>query len=330
MPPLTLAERSAPDTPARPARSTRAAAPRGVRGLLAKAAGRGSQGESAPIPTRFAPPSWDEMRFARALSLSLGAGQARAQRVHYRSESRAGLLQGHGVRVELGTGGWAERLRFQTPGGARRFAMLHALLSAGPCLLEVRAEQVALLCAPGLSAGGLLRAQEALWSVLRAPQTSTSTLLLARLGSGTLIAEGAFDRRTQGLLRELLDRSQEEVRTLGAEAGCAPAGAMRLEPGRARAWLEPCPSRREATSALARTLARGASRRARGILGRAEPLQELTLCGKPGGRPLRTLPAASEARQVVDRHGAWLLLATDGGRPLGWTLYEAGRLRFTR
>lgn len=330
---LKLAERVATAAPAPSLSRAGIREVRGLRGLLEEVVGRPPSGEAAAIPIRFSPPSWDEMRYARALSLKLGAPTARAVGVVYRARAANAslVLRGHGVRVDLGPAGAAERLRFETPGAARRFAILHALLDRGPCFLEVRGEQVVVFRGSRLRTRTLLRAQEALWGVLRAPRTPVATLLCARLGSGTLIAEGAFDRRTQGLLRELLDQGQEEVESVGAEASLAPRGAMQMRRGRLRAWLEPRPERRKASAALSVALGQGARRSACGLLGDALPLTELALHDRPGGQRLGALPpSARESYPVVDRRGSWLLLSTPAGRALGWVLYSADQLRFLR
>ena len=75
---LSLAERAATVAPAVSPRRAGTHEVRGLRGLMETVVGRAASGEATPIPIRFAPPSWDEMRYARALSLKLGASTARA------------------------------------------------------------------------------------------------------------------------------------------------------------------------------------------------------------------------------------------------------------
>lgn len=305
---LTLIAASVPTLSVAAKEAPRAA---GIRGQLEALAARTGPSESQPLRVRFSAPSWEEMQYARSLGSLLQKGRARAERVAYRGQEDAqgNVLRGRGVRVDLGGRAHVERIRFRDAGEARRFAVLHVPLGEGACFVEVRGRQVGVLRGSSVASTRRLQAaRRGLWSGLPAPSVSRPTLLLARPSREVLILHGALDRRTRGVLRQLVDKSESEVRAYGAEAARAPGGEMRQGgAGRVAAWIDARPERRERTAALSETLSRipraeAPSRRnpgatgslASGSLAGAAPHGERLGYQKPGSR--RPAPAPPSAR----------------------------------
>jgi len=276
----------------------------GVRGQLETLAKRKGPSEAQPLRVRFSAPSWEEMQFARSLGSLLQKGRARAERVTYRGQADAegNVLRGRGVRVALSGSAHVERVRFRDAAEAHRFAVLHVPLGEGPCFVELRGRQVGVLRGASVASSRKLQeARRALWSSLPAPVVDRPSLLLARPSREVLILHGALDRRSRGVLRQLVDQSESEVQTYGAEEARAPAGEMRQGgSGRIAAWIDARADRRERTAALSETLSRiprGAApaRRTRGasgsLAGVAPPLERQAY-HEPSGAPAAPRPAA--------------------------------------
>jgi hypothetical protein len=272
----------------------------GIRGQLETLAKRSGPSESQPLRIRFSAPSWEEMRFARGLGSLLQKGRARAERVTYRGEQDAQgkVLRGRGVRVDLGGRAHVERIRFRNASEARRFAVLHVPLGEGACFVEVRGPQVGVLRGSSVASTRNLReARRGLWNGLPAPSVDRPTLLLSRPSRDVLVLHGSLDRKTRGVLRELVDRSESDVRAYGAEEARAPGGEMRQgASGRIAAWIDGRADRRERTAALSETLSRiprsasPARRGATGSLAGVAPSAERFGYQKPGTRPERVAP----------------------------------------
>ena len=283
----------------------------GIRGQLEALAERSGPSEAQPLRVRFSAPSWEEMEFARSLGSLLQKGRARAERVSYRSEADAQghALRGRGVRVDLGGRAHVERIRFRDAAEAHRFAVLHVPLSEGACFVELRGRQVGVLRGSSVaSSRKLLEARRALWSNLPAPAVDRPTLLLARPSREVLILHGTLDRRSRGVLRQVVDQSETEVQAAGAEEARAPAGEMRQSgSGRVAAWVDARADRRERTAALSETLSRiphgvaptrqtpGAS----GSLAGVAPPLERQGYQKPGSAPARQPKPAAVPRPRV-------------------------------
>lgn len=337
----------------------------GVRGQLEALAERGASEEAQPLPVRFSAPSWEEMEFARGVGAQLRKGRARAERVAYRSwpDAEGNVLRGRGVRVDLGGHAHVERIRFRDAGEAHRFAVFHVPLSEGACFVELRGNQVGVLRGSSVASTRTLQAaRRALWSGLPAPAVERPALLLARPSREVLILHGALDRRSRGVLRQLVDQSESEVRAYGAEEARAPAGEMRQSAGRVAAWIDGRAERRERTAALSETLSRiprapapirrgqGASGSLAQVAPRVEGQARVERQGyrkpsRPAPAPraaqvvtlrakidvaLRSQPGgawnsdlrAGELCLVVGRSGAWLEVTDQSGRALGWVLFD--------